>query len=214
MIIPKLHYISQGSSPNEHLENIQKACTSGIELVQLGLENVSEKKFLKVAQKAREITAHYQTRLIIPEQYKIAMAVKADGVHLEGTDFSHAQIRKELYSWQSMSGSAYNLQDCEELLHKGVDYIHLGPFRAPLAQNNEIIALGLDGYMLIMEELKTETPVIGRGGIRTADVKKIVETGVSGIAVSDVITADFDSIRLFNQLLNASATAEQRHTFE
>ena len=45
MIIPKLHYMSQGDSPKEHLENIQKACTSGAELVQLNLKNVSEKNF-------------------------------------------------------------------------------------------------------------------------------------------------------------------------
>ena len=41
MIIPKLHYISQGNSPKEHLVNIQKACSSGAELVQLRLKNVS-----------------------------------------------------------------------------------------------------------------------------------------------------------------------------
>ena len=71
MIIPKLHYIPKGNSPKEVLENIQKACTSGIELVQLGLENVSEKKFLKIAEEAREITSHFQTRLIIENQFKI-----------------------------------------------------------------------------------------------------------------------------------------------
>jgi thiamine-phosphate pyrophosphorylase len=49
MIIPKLHYISQGNSPKEHLVNIQKACSSGAELVQLRLKNVSEKKVLKLA---------------------------------------------------------------------------------------------------------------------------------------------------------------------
>ena len=44
MIIPKLHYITQGQSPKEHIENIQKACSSGAELVQLRLKNISEKK--------------------------------------------------------------------------------------------------------------------------------------------------------------------------
>ena len=43
MTIPKLHYVSQGSTPIAHLENIQKACASGAELVQLRLKNVSEK---------------------------------------------------------------------------------------------------------------------------------------------------------------------------
>ena len=76
MIIPKLHYISQGNSPKEHLENIQKACTSGIELVQLRLKNVSDKKMLKLALEAREITSHFQTRLIISEHYKISKTIK------------------------------------------------------------------------------------------------------------------------------------------
>lgn len=69
MIIPKLHYISQGKSPKEHMENIQKACTSGIELVQLQLKDVSDKKMLKLAQEAREITSHFQTRLLIDVHY-------------------------------------------------------------------------------------------------------------------------------------------------
>ena len=56
-MIPKLHYISQGATPKEHLENIQKACSAGAELVQLCLENISEKKYLKLAKEAREITS-------------------------------------------------------------------------------------------------------------------------------------------------------------
>ena len=93
MIIPKLHYISQGSTPTAHLENIQKACTAGAELVQLRLKGVSEKKFLKAAHEAREITAHFQTRLVINDHYKIAKEVKADGVHLGKSDPSPTHRR-------------------------------------------------------------------------------------------------------------------------
>ncbi len=69
-MIPKLHYITQGNSPKEHLDNIQKACTSGAELVQLRIKNVSDEKILKLATAAREITSHFQTRLIINDHYK------------------------------------------------------------------------------------------------------------------------------------------------
>ncbi|WP_291871728.1 thiamine phosphate synthase, partial [Maribacter sp.] len=128
MIIPKLHYISQGASPQEHLDNIQKACTSGAELVQLRLKGISEKKILKIATKAREITGHYQTRLIINDYYKIAKEVKADGVHLGKTDTCPTVARKHLESWQIIGGTANTLQDCETLITKEVDYIGLGPF--------------------------------------------------------------------------------------
>lgn len=214
MIIPKLHYISQGNSPKEHLENIQKACTSGAELVQLRLKNVSEKKFLKLANEAREITAHFQTRLIINDYYKIAKEVKADGVHLGKTDNCPTIVRKHLYTWQIIGGTANTLQDCETLITKDVDYISLSPFRFLTPKDNLSPVLGLNGYTLIIDALNTETPIIGFGGITTDDVKAILETGISGIAVSGEITRNFNTISTFNQLLNASSTAEQRYTFE
>jgi len=214
MIIPKLHYISQGNSPKEHLENIQKACTSGSELVQLRLKNISEKKYLKIAKEAREITSHFQTRLIINDYYKIAKEVKADGVHLGKTDCCPTLARKELYTWQIIGGTANTLQDCETLISKDVDYISLGPFRFSTSKDNKSPVLGLNGYTGIIEALKTDTPIIGFGGITTEDVKNILETGISGIAVSGEITRDFNTIRTFSQLLNASLTEEQRYTFE
>jgi len=214
MIIPKLHYISQGNSPKEHLENIQKACTSGIELVQLRLKNISEKKFLKLSTSAREITSHFQTRLIINDHYKIAKAIKADGVHLEKSDVCPTIARKHLYTWQMIGGTANTLQDCEILLDKEVDYITLGPFRVEITKDNLNPPLGLNGYTAIIENLKTETPIIGAGGMTIKDVTDVLETGVSGITVSGEITRNFDSIKIFNQLLKASSTKEQRHTFK
>ena len=89
-MIPKLHYISQGNTPKEHLDNIQKACTSGIELVQLSLDITSQKKLLNCAWQARDITAHFQTRLIITDHCKIAKAVKAD-VFITG-DFKYHEF--------------------------------------------------------------------------------------------------------------------------
>ena len=214
MIISKLHYISQGNTPIAHLENVQKACASGAELVQLRLKNVSEKNILKLATEAREITSYYQTRLIINEYYKIARAIKADGVHFENKNTSLIIPRRHLYTWQIIGVTANTLQDCETLISKIVDYIGLGPFRVNTSKTQLSPALGLNGYTAIAEALKTNTPIIGFGGIIIKDVNAILETGIPGIGVSDAITKDFNTIRTFNQLLNASSTDEQRHTFK
>lgn len=209
MIIPKLHYISQGNSPKEHLENIQNACTSGAELVQLGLKSISEKRFLKLAQEAREITSHFQTRLIISHYYKIANEVKADGVHLEKTDSCPTTARKHIYTWQTIGAEANTLQECETLIAKDVDYISLTPFRSTASKDNLSTVLGLKGYAAILDVLKTKTPIIAAGAITSEDVTDILKTGISGIAVSAAITQNFNSIRTFNQLLNASSTEEK-----
>ncbi|MFD2914077.1 thiamine phosphate synthase [Psychroserpens luteus] len=213
MIIPKLHYISQGDTPKELLENIQKACASGVELVQLRYKNASEKKILKLAQEAIKITSHFQTRLIIKGYYKVAKTIKADGVYLEKTDACPTIVRKHLETWQMIGGTANTLQDCELLLDKHIDYISLGPFKETTVENLSPV-LGLKGYTAITDVLKTPIPIIGFGGITTEDVTDILEAGISGIAVSEAITQNFDSIKTFNQLLNASSTAEQRYIFE
>lgn len=212
-MIPKLHYISQGQTHKEHLENIQKACTSGAELVQLRLKNVSENKVLKLAQQAREITSHFQTRLIINDYYKVAKEIKADGVHLGKTDTCPTIARKELYTWQIIGGTANTLEDCQALINKEVDYIGLGPFKFTETKANLSPILGLEGYAAIIDALQTETPILGIGGVTLDDVTAILETGISGIAVSGEVTQDFDRIKKFNQLLNASSTKELKYTF-
>jgi len=211
MTISKLHYISQGDTPKEHLENIQNACQSGAELVQLRLKGLSDKKILKTAQQAREITAHFQTRLIINDHYKIAKEVKADGVHLGKTDTCPTIVRKHLYTWQIIGGTANTLDDCRALISKEVDYIGLGPFRFTTTKDNLSPVLGLLGYSLILEELKTDTPIIAIGGITENDISDILKAGVSGIAMSGEITRDFNKIRTLNKLLQAGNSEEQKY---
>jgi len=213
MIIPKLHYISQGETGQEHIDNIQKACTSGAELVQLRLKNTSEKKILKFAEQAREITTHFQTRLIINDHYKIAKTIKADGVHLGKLDTCPNLARKALYTWQIIGGTANTLEDCQTLISKNVDYIGLGPFKYTTTKANLSPILGLEGYKTILNTLQSKTPIIGIGGVTINDIISILDTGISGIAMSGEITKDFNSIKKINQLLDASSTKEQRYTF-
>ena len=139
--------------------------------------------------------------------------MKADGVYLEKTDTCPTIARKHVYTWQIIGSTANTLQDCETLLDKEIDYICLSPFRNTTNTDSLDPILGINGYIAIIEALHTETPIIGFGGITTKDVTKILNTGVSGIAVSEEITRNFDTIKIFNQLLSASSTDEKRHTF-
>ena len=209
-MIPTLHYISQGSTPKEHLENIQKACSSGAELVQLRLKNQPEKVVLETAQQAREITSKFQALLIINDHYKIAAAVKADGVHLGKLDSCPTTARKELASWQLIGGTANTLEDCKNLIHKKVDYIGLGPFRFTKTKENLSPVLSINGYLTILKELKTAIPVIAIGGIIIDDVSELMKTGIHGIAISGEITRNFNSIPDFKKRINDGEIVEER----
>ncbi|CAM1352701.1 thiamine phosphate synthase [Tenacibaculum insulae] len=208
-MVSKLHYITQGNTPEEHLENIQRACASGVEWVQLRLKKVDPKTLLETAKKAREITGHFQTRLIINDHYKVAKEVNADGVHLGKSDACPLKVRAYLGKFYSIGGTANTLEDCKTLLEKKVDYIGLGPFRFTETKKNLSPVLGTVGYQVLLDELKTETPIIAVGGITLDDTTKIIQTGVYGVAVSAAITNDFTSIPVFHKILNAPSTQEQ-----
>ncbi|CAM1361775.1 Thiamine-phosphate synthase [Tenacibaculum soleae] len=208
-MVSKLQYITQGKTAQDHLENIQRACASGVEWVQLRLKKVDPKTLLETAKKAREITGHFQTRLIINDHYKVAKEVNADGVHLGKSDACPLKVRAYLGKFYSIGGTANTLEDCKKLLEKKVDYIGLGPFQFTETKKNLSPVLGTVGYQVLLDELKTETPIIAVGGITLDDTTKIIQTGVYGVAVSAAITNDFTSIPVFHKMLNAPSTQEQ-----
>ncbi|CAM1335009.1 thiamine phosphate synthase [Tenacibaculum aestuariivivum] len=208
-MISKLQYITQGKTAQNHLDNIQTACASGAEWVQLRLKGFDPKTILETAKKARELTAHYQTRLIINDYYKVAKEVNADGVHLGKKDDCPLKVRAYLGKFYAIGGTANTLEECKVLLDKKVDYIGLGPFRFTETKKNLSPVLGTSGYKKIVEELQTETPIIAIGGITLDDVAEIVQTGIYGVAVSGAITKDFTSIPVFHKILSSPSTQEQ-----
>ncbi|WP_054851087.1 thiamine phosphate synthase [Olleya sp. ITB9] len=202
-MLSKLHYISQGATPTQHLEHIQKACVSGIELVQLRLKNVSEDVVLETAKLAREITSKHNVSLIINDHYKIAAQVEADGVHLGKSDTCPLIAKAALASWQIIGGTANTFEDCQTLINKNVDYIGLGPYRFTKTKTKLSPILGRQGYETIIKQLQTKTPIVAIGGIVLKDVSEIIKTGVYGIAVSGQITKDFNAIPKLNELINS-----------
>ncbi|WP_055435038.1 thiamine phosphate synthase [Lacinutrix algicola] len=203
-MLSKLHYISQGKTSQDHLRNIQKACENGAALVQLRLKEMAIETILETAKKVREITSHFKVKLIINDHYKIAKAVKADGVHLGKTDACPLIVRAYLGNSFIIGGTANTLEDCKVLIKKEVDYIGLGPFQFTETKKNLSPVLGVQGYKQLIDKLGKGTPIIAIGGIGMEDVSSIIKTGVYGIAVSGTITKDFTSISKFREILNTS----------
>ncbi|CAL2101905.1 Thiamine-phosphate synthase [Tenacibaculum sp. 190130A14a] len=212
-MISKLQYISQGNTIEEHLEHIQRACSYGVEWVQLRIKNIDEKSILETAKEARAITSHFQTRLIINDFYKVAKEVQADGVHLGKTDTCPEKARRYLGDFYTIGGTANTLEDCKKLVDKKVDYIGLGPFRFTETKKNLSPVLGLKGYELIIDELKKDIPIIAIGGITINDVTSLLATGIHGIAVSGEITQNFGLIPSFHKLLHTGSSQEQVYRF-
>ncbi|MGJ5640929.1 thiamine phosphate synthase [Formosa sp. S-31] len=200
-MISKLHYITQGNSPEAHLNHLENACRFGADWIQLRMKQFETIVVLETAKKAREITRLYGARLIINDFYEIAKAVEADGVHLGQTDACPKKVRSVLGTDFIIGGTANSLEHCKTLLEKNIDYIGLGPYRYTTTKTKLEPLLGISGYSTILQKLNTDVPVIGIGGITTKGLSALLNTGLHGVAVSGEITKDFSAITAFQSKL-------------
>lgn len=188
-----LQYISQGSEPKDHLQNIENACQAGVKWVQLRLKEVDNATYLTTAIQCRNICDQYGAIMIINDNVSIAKASLADGVHLGLQDMNPVEARKLLGDNFIIGGTANTIKDCLRQAKDGVDYIGLGPFRFTETKEQLSPVLGAEGYESIISEFKlhySELPIIAIGGIQKNDIGKIMKTGVFGVAVSSMLTRD------------------------
>ena len=190
-----LQYISQGDTPEKHLANITRVCQAGGRWIQLRLKNTDMGTSLATAIKCREICDQYEAIMIVNDQVSIAQAAKADGVHLGLEDMNPIEARAILGDNYIIGGTANTLEDCIQHSKNGVDYIGLGPFRFTITKEKLSPVLGTEGYTAILSELQQrhiETPVVAIGGILGKDIPNLLGTGITGIAVSGMLTNQED----------------------
>jgi thiamine-phosphate pyrophosphorylase len=189
MKISRLHYITANPA------HAEKACTGGVDWIQLRVKNKSEEEWKAIAQEAKRICKMHNAKLIINDSVKLAKIIGADGLHLGKEDMPADEARKLLGPDFIIGGTANTFEDIQRLAALKVDYIGLGPFRFTQTKKNLSPLLGLHGYKELIKQCAIENitvPVIAIGGIQLNDVNNIMETGVHGIAVSSAISEPGD----------------------
>lgn len=189
-MLPKLQYISQGSSPDVHIQNIDAALKAGVKLIQLRLKNISVDSYTEYAMKAKALCEKFDAQLIINDNPIVADASKADALHLGLDDVSVLEAKKVIPN-KVIGGTANTFEHIKQRCAEGVNYIGLGPFRFTTTKEKLSPILGVNGYVDVIQKMKSEkltTPIYAIGGIELNDIEAIINTGVYGVAVSGLIT--------------------------
>lgn len=193
--LPRLHYVSQGTTPEAHLEQIQRLVQAGCPWVQLRLKGVSTAVYKVAAAQALALCRAHGALLTINDRPDIAAAVGADGVHVGTTDTHPSDARAQLP--EGIIGATANTwAEVERAVAGGVDYIGLGPFRFTTTKQQLRPVLGYEGYRQLLEQMKKQgwtTPVLAIGGIRATDLPQLMQTGIWGVAVSGALSQTADS---------------------
>jgi thiamine-phosphate pyrophosphorylase len=167
---------------------IEQALAGGVKAVQLREKELSTRELLHMAYRLRELTASYDARLFVNDRVDIALAVKAEGVHLGGTSLPVEAARRIAGGKLLIGVSTHSIEEAEAAENEGADFITVGPVYETPSKMKYGNPLGPG----ILGELKGKisVPIFAIGGIRQQRVGEVLGSGAYGIAlISAVLTA-------------------------
>lgn len=198
-----IQFITHSNNRYGYVDGARLALEGGCRWVQLRMKEATEVEFMAAAAEIGRLCKEHGATFVLDDHVEWVEKTGADGVHLGKNDMPIDEARKILGCDKIIGGTANTFEDVERLYRQGADYIGCGPFRFTTTKKNLSPVLGLEGYQHIVDQMKAhgiDLPIVAIGGILESDIKSILATGVSGIAVSGGI-------------LNAENPAEEMQRF-
>ena len=198
----ELQFITHFTDRYSYYDSARLALEGGCRWIQLRMKDASPEEREQEAVRVQELCRTYGATFIIDDDVELVKKLKADGVHLGKNDMPIAEARHILAKDFIIGGTANTFDDVVSHYRAGADYIGCGPFRFTTTKKNLSPILGLEGYRNIvrqMHEHGINLPIVAIGGITCEDIPvaiggitcedipAIMQTGVSGIALSGTI---------------------------
>lgn len=179
--------LSRGRST---VDIVRAAVAGGVTCVQLREKSCGTREFVDEARAVRALLAGTGVPIIVNDRIDVALAVDADGVHLGQTDMRIADARRLTGPGMLIGISAECLEDAVRAQAEGADYIGVSPVFSTPTKTDTAPPLGLDGIAAIRAAVSL--PLVGIGGIGTANAAAVIRAGCDGIAVVSAIVSAAD----------------------
>lgn len=182
-----IQFITHSNNRYGYVDGARLALEGGCRWVQLRMKEATEAEFMAAAAEIGRLCKEHGATFVLDDHVEWVEKTGADGVHLGKNDMPIDEARKIFGGDKIIGGTANTFEDVERLYRQGADYIGCGPFRFTTTKKNLSPVLGLEGYQHIVDQMKSHginLPIVAIGGILESDIKSILATGVSGIAVS------------------------------
>lgn len=199
-----IQFISHYTDKIGYLDSIRLALEGGCRWVQLRVKNATINELRPMALEAQRMCREAGATFIIDDQVALVKEIGADGVHLGKNDMPVAEARKVLGPDFIIGGTANTFDDVRMHYEAGANYIGCGPFRFTTTKEKLSPVLGLEGYRIIVSQMREEginLPIVAIGGITADDIPDIMKTGVTGIALSGTVLRAEDPIQEMQRLL-------------
>jgi thiamine-phosphate pyrophosphorylase len=165
-----------------HAEQIVQLSEVGVKLVQLREKLLSSFEFYNEASRALRVARDRRVKTIINDRVDIALALRADGVHLGQQDLPPAAARRLLGAEAIIGISTHNLAQARLAADMPIDYIAIGPIFATATKQSINQPLGIQGVQRA-REASGKVPLVAIGGITAKNGESVLEAGADAIAI-------------------------------
>ena len=200
-----IQFISHYSERYSYLDSIQLALEGGCRWIQLRMKDATDDEVRPIAVEAQKLCRAYGATFIIDDRVLLVHELQADGVHLGKNDMPIREARQILGPDYIIGGTANTFEDAKAHYEASADYIGCGPFRFTTTKKKLAPVLGLDGYRQIIQQMRAANitiPVVAIGGITKDDIPAILQTGITGIALSGTVLRADDPIAEMKHIIN------------
>jgi len=202
--LPKLYPITDVFiSGLSHAEQIERLAAGGASLIQLREKHASPREFYQVALEAMIVAKRLGVQLVINDRVDIAIAVKADGVHLGQDDLPPGKARMLLGEDRIIGSSTHTLDQALEADSAPVDYIAIGPAFPTSTKENPDAIVGTANIREIKSRISK--PLVAIGGITLESARSVIDAGADSIAVISDLLATTDITERTRRFLESLA---------
>lgn len=194
LTLPKIYPITDRAiSGLSHREQVAQLIEGGATLIQLREKLLPPREFFEDASEALHLARSAGVKLIINDRVDIAMAIRADGVHLGQTDIPVAAARRLLGDDAIIGYSTHNLAQVNEALRLPTNYLAFGPIFVTTTKENPDPVVGLDTLREI-KSMARSLPIVAIGGITPKRIPEAFEAGADSVALISSVLKDGVSI--------------------
>ena len=124
----KLYFITDSTNygEEEFLFRVEEALKGGATLLQLREKEKTTREYIELAQKVHSITKKYNVPLIIDDRVDVALAIRAEGVHVGQNDMPVHIARKLMGEDKIVGATTKTVPQAKEAYEQGADYLGVG----------------------------------------------------------------------------------------
>lgn len=199
-----LQFISHYTEKYTYLDSVKIALEGGCKWVQLRMKDATDAEVLPIAVEAQKLCREAGATFIIDDRVELVKQIGADGVHLGLGDMPITEARKILGEKFIIGGTANTFENVKAHYQASANYVGCGPFRFTTTKKKLSPVLGLEGYRSIVSKMKEQgidIPIVAIGGITAADIAPIMQTGVTGIALSGTVLRAEDPVAEMRRII-------------